>query len=165
MECSHSWTPFSGGGRMVYSVDIIVYRKSIHTDRYPDFQSHHPRAPCREGAGHVPVRQGTCHHQHPGQPAEGRTPSFQGAEIEWLPGCLHLLCCSASSAWGALPGPATEENKLPHWWWWCTQQASVRKSGGCARSMKWRWSLRLDSHSAQCWPRWRTLYQWRRNPR
>ena len=48
------------------------------------------------------------------------------------------------------------------WWCCCTQQASVRTSGGCAKSMT---SSHLDCHSAQCWPRSRTFYQWRNGPR
>ena len=43
------------------SLDVTVYRNVT---------------PCQEGSGQVPVRQGTCHHQQPGQPAEGRTPPF-----------------------------------------------------------------------------------------
>ena len=79
------------------SLDVTVYKKPTHTDCYLGFQSHHPPHVKRSLVRCLYVRQGTSHRQHPGQPAVGRTPSFQGAEIEWLPRCLHSLCSSASS--------------------------------------------------------------------
>ena len=57
------------------SLDITVYRKPIHTDHYLDFQVL-PSTPCQEESGQVPVRQGTKHRQHSGQPTKRRAPPF-----------------------------------------------------------------------------------------
>ena len=162
MECSHSWTSFSRGGRMLAWTSLST--GSPPTLTLPELPVPLPTPP-QEGPGQVPVRQGTCHLQHPGQTAEGRTPHFQGAERMTTQVPPFALPHSASSLWRRPPRPATRERQPPLWWCCRTQQTSVRTSGECAGSLEWRWSSRLDSHSAQCWPRWRTLYQWWRRPR
>ena len=60
------------------------------------------------------------------------------------------------------PKTCHQREAAPLWWCCHTHQASVRTSGGCAGSMEWRWSSRLNSHCAECWSRWRALCQWRR---
>ena len=60
-----------------------------------------PSTPLQEGSSQVPAQQSTRHHQHSGQPTKGRTPPFQGPEMEWW---LHPLCRLATPTWGGCPG-------------------------------------------------------------
>ena len=101
---------------------------------------------CKTGHSPLPAPRTTCRRK-----GAAKVPSFT------LP--LDLLIVRKT------PKTCHRREAAPLWWYCHTQLASVRTSGVCVGSMKWRWSLSMDGHSAQCWPRWRTLYQWRRRPK
>ena len=68
------------------TLNISVFRKQICTDRYLQFNSHHPEGSCQE-----PFQQSQEHHTTEGGPAEGRRPPHHYFQAEWLLFTIHLF--------------------------------------------------------------------------
>ena len=92
--------------RVTRKVDVTVYFKPTHTDRYLHFSSHHPY-PRQERTGKVPLRPRQEHHEGSIESGNGEGPPLWCLAAEWLPGSLRQSSIAGKQASRTRPRRST----------------------------------------------------------